>query len=43
MRLASDIMWTYEAPTAQAAVMRRMLSFYPDPTEGTVDDQLLRG
>jgi uncharacterized protein (DUF427 family) len=36
------IVWSYEAPTAQAAEVRGMLSFYPDRTEVTVDGQLLR-
>ncbi len=36
------IVWSYEAPTAQAAEVRGMLSFYPDRTEITVDGQLLR-
>jgi len=36
------IVWSYEAPTAQAAAVRGMLSFYPDRTEVTVDGQLLR-
>jgi uncharacterized protein (DUF427 family) len=36
------IVWSYEAPTAQAAKVRGMLSFYPDRTEVTVDGQLLR-
>jgi uncharacterized protein (DUF427 family) len=37
------IVWSYEAPTAQAAEVRGMLSFYPDRAEVTVDGQLLRG
>jgi uncharacterized protein (DUF427 family) len=37
------IVWSYEAPTAQATEVRGMLSFYPDRTEVTVDGQLLRG
>ena len=36
------IVWSYEDPTAQAAEVRGMLSFYPDRTEVTVDGQLLR-
>ena len=36
------IVWSYEAPTAQAAEVRGMLSFYPDRTEVTIDGQLLR-
>jgi uncharacterized protein (DUF427 family) len=36
------IVWSYEAPTDQAAEVRGMLSFYPDRTEVTVDGQLLR-
>jgi uncharacterized protein (DUF427 family) len=36
------IVWSYEAPTAQAAEVRGMLSFYPDRAEVTVDGQLLR-
>jgi uncharacterized protein (DUF427 family) len=36
------IVWSYETPTAQAAEVRGMLSFYPDRTEVTVDGQLLR-
>jgi len=36
------IVWSYEAPTAQAAEVRGMLSFYPDRTEVTVDGQLLQ-
>jgi len=36
------IVWSYEAPTAQATEVRGMLSFYPDRTEVTVDGQLLR-
>jgi uncharacterized protein (DUF427 family) len=36
------IVWSYEAPTAQAAEVKGMLSFYPDRTEVTVDGQLLR-
>jgi uncharacterized protein (DUF427 family) len=35
------IVWSYETPTAQAAEVRGMLSFYPDRTEVTVDGQLL--
>jgi len=35
------IVWSYEAPTAQAAEVKGMLSFYPDRTEVTVDGQLL--
>jgi uncharacterized protein (DUF427 family) len=37
------IVWSYEAPTARAAEVRGMLSFYPDRTEVTVDGQSLRG
>ena len=36
------IVWSYEAPTAQAAEVRGMLCFYPDRTEVTVDGQVLR-
>src|SRR5580658_8914641 len=36
------IVWSYETPTAQAAEVRGMLSFYPDRTEVTVDGQPLR-
>jgi uncharacterized protein (DUF427 family) len=36
------IVWSYETPTAQAAEVREMLSFYPDRTEVTVDGQSLR-
>jgi len=36
------IVWSYETPTAQAAEVRGMLSFYPDRTEVTVDGQSLR-
>ena len=36
------IVWSYETPTAQAAGVRGMLSFYPDRTEVTVDSQSLR-
>jgi uncharacterized protein (DUF427 family) len=36
------IVWGYETPTAQAAEVRGMLSFYPDRTEVTVDGQPLR-
>jgi len=36
------IAWSYETPTAQAAEVRGMLSFYPDRTEVTVDGQSLR-
>ena len=36
------IVWSYEAPTAQAAEVRGMMSFYPDRTEVTVDGQSLR-
>jgi uncharacterized protein (DUF427 family) len=36
------IVWSYVAPTVQAAEVRGMLSFYPDRTEVTVDGQLLR-
>ena len=36
------IVWSYETPTAQAAQVRGMLSFYPDRTEVTVDGQSLR-
>jgi uncharacterized protein (DUF427 family) len=36
------IVWSYEAPTAQAAEVKGMLSFYPDRTEVTVDGQLLQ-
>jgi uncharacterized protein (DUF427 family) len=36
------IVWSYETPTAQAADVRGMLSFYPDRTEVTVDGQSLR-
>jgi uncharacterized protein (DUF427 family) len=35
------IVWSYETPTAQAAEVRGMLSFYPDRTEVTVDGQSL--
>jgi uncharacterized protein (DUF427 family) len=35
------IVWSYETPTAQAAEVRGMMSFYPDRTEVTVDDQSL--
>ena len=35
------IVWSYETPTAQAAEVRGMMSFYPDRTEVTVDDQLV--
>jgi uncharacterized protein (DUF427 family) len=35
------IVWSYEAPLAQAAEVRGMLSFYPDRTEVRVDGQLL--
>jgi uncharacterized protein (DUF427 family) len=35
------IVWSYETPTAQAAEVRAMLSFYPDRTEVTVDGQSL--
>ena len=33
------IAWSYETPTAQAAEVGGMLSFYPDRTEVTVDGQ----
>lgn len=36
------IVWSYEAPTAQAAEVGSMLSFYPDRTEVTVGGQSLR-
>lgn len=36
------IAWSYEAPIAQAAEVRGMLSFYPDRAEVTVDGQSLR-
>ena len=36
------IVWSYKTPTAQAAEVRGMLSFYPDRTEVTVDGQSLR-
>ena len=36
------IVWSYETPTAQAAEVRGMLSFYPDRTEVTVNGQSLR-
>ena len=36
------IVWSYETPTAQAAEVRGMMSFYPDRTEVTVDGQSLR-
>jgi uncharacterized protein (DUF427 family) len=36
------IVWSYEAPTAQAAEVRGMMSFYPDRTEVIVDGQSLR-
>jgi uncharacterized protein (DUF427 family) len=36
------IVWSYETPTAQAAEVRGMLSFYPDRTEVTIDGQSLR-
>jgi uncharacterized protein (DUF427 family) len=36
------IAWSYETPTAQAAEVRGMLSFYPDRTEVTVDGQSLQ-
>ena len=35
------IVWSYETPTAQAAEVRAMLSFYSDRTEVTVDGQSL--
>jgi uncharacterized protein (DUF427 family) len=35
------IVWSYETPTAQAAEVRGMLSFYPDRTEVTVDGKSL--
>jgi uncharacterized protein (DUF427 family) len=35
------IVWSYETPTAQAAEVKAMLSFYPDRTEVTVDGQPL--
>jgi uncharacterized protein (DUF427 family) len=34
--------WSYETPTAQAAEVRGMFSFYTDRTEVTVDGQSLR-
>jgi uncharacterized protein (DUF427 family) len=37
-----DIVWSYETPTAQAAEVRGMLSFYPDRTEVTTHGQLVR-
>ena len=36
------IVWSYETPTAQAAEVGGMLSFYPDRTEVTVDGQSIR-
>jgi uncharacterized protein (DUF427 family) len=36
------IVWSYETPTAQAAEVRGMFSFYTDRTEVTVDGQSLR-
>jgi uncharacterized protein (DUF427 family) len=36
------IVWSYETPTAQAAEVRGMMSFYPDRAEVTVDGQSLR-
>ena len=36
------IVWSYETPTAQAAEVRGMMSFYPDRTEVIVDGQSLR-
>ncbi len=35
------IVWSYETPTAQAAEVQGMLSFYPDRTEVTIDGQSL--
>ena len=40
--IRDGIVWSYEAPTAQAAEVRGMMSFYPDRTEVTVDGQSLR-
>jgi uncharacterized protein (DUF427 family) len=40
--LHDGIVWSYERPTAQAAEVRGMLSFYTDRTEVTVDGQSLR-
>ena len=40
--IRDGIVWSYEAPTAQAAEVRGMLSFYPDRTEVIVDGQSLR-
>jgi uncharacterized protein (DUF427 family) len=37
------IVWSYETPTAQAAQVTGMLSFYPDRTEVTVNGQSLEG
>jgi uncharacterized protein (DUF427 family) len=36
------IVWSYETPTAQAAQVKSMLSFYPDRTEVTIDGQPLK-
>jgi uncharacterized protein (DUF427 family) len=36
------IVWSYETPTAQAAEVRGMLSFYTDRTEVTVDGRSVR-
>jgi uncharacterized protein (DUF427 family) len=36
------IVWSYATPTAQAAEVRGMMSFYPGRTEVTVDGQSLR-
>jgi uncharacterized protein (DUF427 family) len=41
-KIHDGIVWSYETPTAQAAEVRGMLSFYPDRTEVTVDGQSLR-
>jgi len=35
------VVWSYETPTAQAAQVAGMLSFYPDRTDVTVDGQAL--
>jgi uncharacterized protein (DUF427 family) len=35
------IVWSYETPTAQAAQVQSMLSFYPDRTNVTVNGQSL--
>ena len=36
------IVWSYETPTAQAARVKAMLSFYTDRTDVTVEGQTLK-